>query len=597
VCTSSATPATWYSKWQRTLLMSRQSGDWTTASQRSASFSYSHGDASDAGAASQAAYDADAYTEDDGTTAEPALNLASASYAASDEPYSASEASFWQRSAASSSRAGSAGTASAAGSRPSSSVLQGASAAPDSPASSSAVSCSVDNDGTSPVVTGAALDSATLSPKRTATRTVSLSARSTASRASSSRHARGTNVPQEAANRQLEAWQLDGAASNASLSSWAAASNRLERADEDLMDDAAGDSVFDHADPAGVDAVAEADPAPQHSSQLPGAGGDVAAYDESPADAAGECSAELDASAAAVGQHTDANEPSEAAAMDVAADEEGVQVERRSSEPHPHSSDESMADMNVAGNERAQPEGSWNDQMQLQAAAGFLADANACEMSDGGQDVLAAGAAAAQLLTPLPESEHITFAAAAAAAEQLPSGGRLSVTGTGISMDGTAQARARHNCCSDMSPRPAPQVLHTYIMHVQVADTVANPPGLNRQGLASCRQRKPRRMGHGSRTQSKTLQGAAMMAQLMMDLTMAVVMHGQPMVAVAVTVTRLQYHQQHQTGTQPKAHLCKRAYSCFCTLADAHVSQGQRGVAWQCQSDPKQQSGAAKLHT
>jgi hypothetical protein len=428
--------------------MCRQSADWTTASQRSASFSYSHGGDQDAGAGSQAAYDADEYTEDDGATAEPALDLAPASYAASDEPYSASEASFWQRSAAGS-RAGSAGTVSAAGSRPSS-AHQGASTAPDSPASSPANSQSADYNGTG-LAASAEMNLATSSGKHTATRTASIrSARgTTTSRASGSLHTRGTGASQQPADRQLEAWQLDDAGSNASLSSWAAAeSARLEPADEGLMVDAA-EHTYDYAgfDTASLDAVAEADQATQHSSQLPEAGGSATVYDVSPADAAGECSSELDATAAALARHTDASdEPrgaSGAAISDNAADEEGIEVERLNSEPSSQSSNEHAAHMEVAVGDFAQSGGSWHDQSHRHTAAGQDARTDALELSGCGKDVHTAGAAAAQLLMPLPGRNHIILAAAAAAREQLPSGGRLSVIGTGISMDGAPQARAR----------------------------------------------------------------------------------------------------------------------------------------------------------
>ena len=420
--------------------MCRQSGDWTTASQRSASFSYSHGNASDAGAASQAAHGADVFAADSDAAASPSLDLVAASYAASDQTYTASEASFWQRSATGS-HAGSAGMASAPGSRPSS-AHQGASVAPDSPISSSAVSYSAEDDDASSAV-GIRMDSGTLSAKRTATRTASLSARSMASRASSLAGDRASGAPLDSADRQLAAGELDDIASNASLSSWAAAaSDRLEPADEALTVDAAEDRN-DYADPASLTATAEADLAAQHSSQLPEAGSDGASNDGSPADAAKEGGAELDAAAPAIARRTDANEPSEVAAVDVAADEEGVESEWRNSGALLHGSNDGEADMDAAGREAAQPEATWGDQSQTQDAAGLGSDAGAFELSEGGQDELAAGAAAAQLLMPLPERDHINLAAAAAATEQLPSGCRLSVTGTGISMDGALQARAR----------------------------------------------------------------------------------------------------------------------------------------------------------
>lgn len=255
-------------------------------------------------------------------------------------------------------------------------------------------------------------------------------------------HARGTGAGQQPADRQLEAWQLDDAASNASLSSWAAAeSARLEPADEGLMADAA-EHTNDYAcfDTASLDAVAEADQATQHSSQLPEAGGSAAAYDESPADAAGECSSGLDATAAALARHTDATDEPRGASD---AAEEGIEVELSNSDRYLQSSNEDAADMEVAVGDSAQSEGSWNSQSQIQDAARVGAGAGALELAGGGQDVLAAGASAAQLLMPLPEHDRITLAASAAAAEQLPSGGRLSVSGTGISMDGAPQARAR----------------------------------------------------------------------------------------------------------------------------------------------------------
>lgn len=404
----------------------RPSADWQTASQGSASSVYSQGDATDTEAAWEATLQADEYA-DDAAAAVPSVDLASDSYAASDVGSTTLSEALWQM-GITGSRAGSTGTASAAGSRPGS-VRSSTAAPPDSPISGSAVRTPPDGDGVS-----CAAENISTPARRTATHTsvkaaASPTAHGTTSRASSSRGSLALGATLGSAGGQLDVDQPDAAADTASLSSWAAAdSDRPGLTNDGLIVGGAGNGEG-LADAAGVDNPGDGLSAAQQWQQVEAEAADGAGGSTVYPDAARPSSADLSIGVAAGDAAADEQpsevsrlmpgnwSPSVSQAADAAADEgAGEPIDQHDAKLLLIDSTDSYEDGTDGSRLHSPARASWHEP-QLPLAAEWGADASDAELSEGEEAIFPGAAAQEQQLPELPERDHITLAAAAAAAE------------------------------------------------------------------------------------------------------------------------------------------------------------------------------------